>query len=732
MAPEQKHLSLPAQAIEEQLTRILASHEFASAGRLSAFLEFVVHKTLEGKNHEIKEYAVGTEVFGRLESFDPRVDTIVRVQASKLRSRLIEYYADAGADDPIVIVLPRGSYVPVFHEKESSIANGPVSTDASQVVAQPSSSKSRTTAIAAIAGSSIILVAAVGFVSRMFRPPEPQQEFRFTLEPPDDTSFSGPPSISPDGKHILCPVRTAPGHDELWLRSLAGSAGHVLPGTGGVRFPGWSADGRFVIFISTEDRRVHKIDFANGSLPETVPVPSSFGVAWTRGNMVLLSGNGGGILKVPATGGPSTPVTHLDATYREGTHFWPELLPDGRHFLYSARSINPAERAIYVASLDGKVHKRLLANESRAQYVSAGTADGRGPGYLLYVREGTLFAQQFDRTKLEFTGSPKQIAEGVGQYAYGIATFSASQNGVLIYLSLPSYGSQFTWFDRTGRQLGRIGPSGICANPAISRDGKKLAFDLAAGPDRDIWITDIASGHVQRLTFDPEVDHCPVWSPDGTRIVFDSHRNGSGDLFVKATNGASSEYRLLPWLAPCGADDWSRDGKTISFTSLSETAQNDIWMLPLDKGKPFPYLQTKANEYGAKFSPNNRWVAYTSNDSGKYEVYVQAFDGVSPAGGAKWLVSENGGSEPVWRADGRELFYLTPDNHLMAVEVNTEGVFKAAAPKALFAASALSHDEPFNSYDVTPDGQRFLVKTLWRPIPPTPIHVFVNWGAVLQ
>jgi hypothetical protein len=266
MAPEQKHLSLPAQAIEEQLTRILASHEFASAGRLSAFLEFVVHKTLEGKNHEIKEYAVGTEVFGRLESFDPRVDTIVRVQASKLRSRLIEYYADAGADDPIVIVLPRGSYVPVFHEKESSIAKGTVSTDASQAVAQPSSSKSRTTVIAAIAGSSIVLVAAVGFVSRMFRPPEPQQEFRFTIEPPDDTSFSGPPSISPDGKHILCPVQTAPGHDELWLRSLRAATGQVLPGTDDVRFPVWSADGKFIVFVSPRDhklrRKVRRIDLA--------------------------------------------------------------------------------------------------------------------------------------------------------------------------------------------------------------------------------------------------------------------------------------------------------------------------------------------------------------------------------------------------------------------------------------------------------------------------------------
>jgi hypothetical protein len=269
MAPEQKHLSLPAQAIEEQLTRILASHEFAGAGRLSAFLEFVVHKSLEGKDREIKEYAVGTEVFDRPDSFDPRLDTIVRVQASKLRSRLTEYYAHAGADDPIVIVLPRGSYVPVFQEKESSIANGTVPADTSQAVAHPPWSKSRTTAIAAIAAACIILVAAVGFVSRMFRPPEPQQEFRFTLEPPDDTSFSGPPSISPDGKHILCPVRTAPGHDELWIRSLSASAGHMLPGTVGVRFPIWSADGRFVIFISTEDRRVHKIDLLMAVYPKS-------------------------------------------------------------------------------------------------------------------------------------------------------------------------------------------------------------------------------------------------------------------------------------------------------------------------------------------------------------------------------------------------------------------------------------------------------------------------------
>jgi dipeptidyl aminopeptidase/acylaminoacyl peptidase len=162
-------------------------------------------------------------------------------------------------------------------------------------------------------------------------------------------------------------------------------------------------------------------------------------------------------------------------------------------------------------------------------------------------------------------------------------------------------------------------------------------------------------------------------------------------------------------------------------------AQSDIWMLPLkDGGKPFPYLQTKANERNAKFSPNNRWVAYTSDDSGKDEVYVQGFDGASPAGGGKWLVSENGGSEAVWRADGCELFYLAPDNRVMAVEVNTEGVFKAAIPRALFAVPAISRDGARNDYDVTPDGQRFLVKTLWRQIPPTPINVFVNWGAALR
>jgi Tol biopolymer transport system component len=195
-------------------------------------------------------------------------------------------------------------------------------------------------------------------------------------------------------------------------------------------------------------------------------------------------------------------------------------------------------------------------------------------------------------------------------------------------VAAPDISSMFgneRWFNRLGRQLGHFGPTGTCGGPTISRDGKKVAFDFADGSNRDVWIADITSGETQRLTYDPEVDHSPVWSADDTRLVFDSHRGGLGDPFVKATNGASSEIRLLPWRATLGAEDWSGDGKMISFISWSGEAQTDIWMLPLEKGSnPVPYLQTKANERHAKFSPNNRWVAYTSDESGKNEVYVQA------------------------------------------------------------------------------------------------------------
>ena len=323
--------------------------------------------------------------------------------------------------------------------------------------------------------------------------------------------------------------------------------------------------------------------------------------------------------------------------------------------------------------------------------------------------------------------------QDVLQLPYGMASFSASSTGALVYGSRAATGGQFTWFNRAGKQVGTVGPPGLCGSPAISPDGRRIAFDFDNGPNRDIWTAEIGSGHVQRMTFDREVDHAPVWSPDGSRIVFDSHRSGLGDLYVKTVSGASSENRLLGWKEATGATDWSRNDAFIAFTSWIQVNNADIWILPLQAGgKPFPYLQTKSNENGARFSPDTRWIAYASDESGRAEIYVQPFDGASPASGGKFLISNGGGSQPVWRGDGKELFYLSLDNKLMAVEVDTKGTFRSREPKPLFVIDGLARWGPRNRYDVSPDGQRFLVSIVWRPTPPVPVNVFLNWPAQLE
>jgi eukaryotic-like serine/threonine-protein kinase len=284
---------------------------------------------------------------------------------------------------------------------------------------------------------------------------------------------------------------------------------------------------------------------------------------------------------------------------------------------------------------------------------------------------------------------------------------------------------QLAWFDRTGKPLGTIGAPGLYSVPVISPDGRRVAFDLIeSSSNQDIWTLDLAGGRLSRLTFDPEVDHGPMWSPDGRRIVFDSHRSGQGDLYVKAATGAASEELLLSWPDSTGARDWSRDGRFILFNSWSPDRGGDLWVLPLTGArKPFPYLSTAANEFGGAFSPNGKWIAYVSNESGTPRVYVQGFDGVSPASGGKWQIGD--GTQPVWSANGKELFYLASDHTLMAAEIRPGETFATGPRRALFA-TRLAHKG--RDYAVSPDGRRFLMCVVAEKAEATPIQVIVNWN----
>jgi Tol biopolymer transport system component len=546
---------------------------------------------------------------------------------------------------------------------------------------------------------------------------------------------------------LACKIQ-APMHGEahrLWMQLLDGGSARPLAGTEGAAVPFWSPDSRFIGFFTTEN--VKRIDAAGGP-PLTLADSggSTSGAAWNRDDVVLFGYFGGGnpIRQVSASGGTPSPVTTLDVNNGETRHAFPFFLPDGRHFLYLAVGSKTAgansPNGIYVAALDSKDRKLLVPGGSSVMYAQ---------GYLFFLRGQTLMAQPFDVERLELTGNAVPIAERVtvGGQTGMAGGFTVSQSGVLAYQTGPaevggqSGGlTQLVWFDRSGKQIGVLGDPARSADLSLAPDGRRVAvsvFDLARR-DRDIWLFDLARGLGTRFTFDPADEVTPVWSPDGSRMVFSARRKGHLDLYQKASSGAGVEEELLADGLDKYTADWSPDGRFILFGVQAPTTGFDLLVLPLfGDRKPFPFLQTTSFENGGQFSPDGRWIAYESNESGRDEVYVAPFQGGAPSAaatrgtsGGKWQLSTAGGTQPRWRRDGKEIFYLAPDNKLMATVVNGQGsAFEVGAVRPLFDTRTSG---PLYVYDVSPDGQRFLVNTLVEEAAPEPITLVVNWPALLK
>jgi hypothetical protein len=439
---------------------------------------------------------------------------------------------------------------------------------------------------------------------------------------------------------------------------------------------------------------------------------------------------------VSASGGPSSPVTTLDADNGETQHWFPFFLPDGRHFLYLAvgsTSAGPSSpNGIYVTALGSNERKLLVPGGSNAMYAA---------GHLLFLRKQTLMAQPFDVERLELMGEAVPIAEDVaiGGAAGMLGGFAVSESGLLAYQTGPSEvgGSgagtptRLTWFDRSGKEIAVLGDQASHGDLELAPTGTRLAvslFDLARRT-RDIWHFDIGRGLRTRFTFDAADELATVWSPDGSRVVFNAFRTGRSDLYQKASSGTGAEELLFGDSVDKFPLDWSPDGRFVLFSSSSSAGtQADLWVLPLfGDRKPFPFLQTPFNELRGRFSPDGRWVAYVSNDSGRNDVYVAPF----PGRGGKWQISAAGGNFPRWRHDGKEIFYLAPDNTLMSVGVNGAGsAFEAGTIRPLFQAPVSIQARWM--YDVSPDGQRFLVNALAQETTSAPLTLFVNWTALLK
>ena len=605
---------------------------------------------------------------------------------------------------------------------EALSGNAAASTSAATVLRSLPPPKRKTRELIAWSAAGLFLLAALVLGWLYFRRPavvEPTISFVVAL--PKDAVEVTTPVISPDGRTLVF-VATSSGKRSLYLRSFASLEAQPLPGTDDARSPFWSPDSRFIGFFT--NNKLKKIEASGGPVQTLCDAHSAYGGTWNAEGVILISLDTKGINRVPAGGGTPTPILRLDESRKELAQAWPFFLPDGKHFLYQSWSGRSDDSSIFVAALDGSDRKLLLKADSSPVYAA--------PGYLLFSRGTVLTGQSFDARTLKLSGEPFPVTEQIGvNYSNSYSNVSVSQNGAMVFLRGDVLNRRLVWFDRSGKQQETVGPPGEVNDIVLARDGKRLAMQRIDGGNSDIWLMVLARGVPSRFTFDAAIDDNPVWSPDGNQIVFSSGAANADvniNLYRRVSNGVGTPELLLKSDLTKEATDWSSDGRFVVFQLYDPKTSSDIWVLPLfSDGKPYPFLQTEFEEAEGFFSPDGHWLACTSNESGRAEVYVQTF----PQTGGKWLISSGGGAQPHWRSDGNELFYVAPDRTLMSVDVNAAATFETSAPKPLFATQVSAYNSP-NRYVVSVDGQRFLVNSPAGEVNQTPITVVLNWTSGLK
>jgi Tol biopolymer transport system component len=584
------------------------------------------------------------------------------------------------------------------------------------------------------AGFGVVLMATSLVTLRYLRTPEQAEQTRFSVATPQMPNPYNV-SVSPDGRRIAF-VAGGSGSTvtaSLFVRPVDSVDAQPLPGTQGATAPFWSPDGRRIGFGA--QGKLKRIDLSGGP-PQNVCDAGIFGGGtWNADGAIVFSAGPGPLKRVLASGGEPVVVTALDPSHGENAHAWPFFLPDGRHFLFLALGSSQAEyRAIYVGSLDSKERTQVVRAPSMPLYAP--------PGYLLFHRDGTLMAQPFDAKRLAVSGEPIRVADGVAfNPGNGRAAFAVSNTGTLLFRTGEAGApSQLTWYNRLGRSLGTVqAPPDQYRGIGLSPDNKRIVVHRHQEPTGgDIWVSDLDRGTFTRFTFDPFHNFAPMWSHDGSFIVFSSTRGGGPpNLYRKSSSGAGNDELLLKSEFVNFPEHAAPDGQSILFGQSNPGTGIDVWILPLSGDrKPKPLISTEFFDGFSKFSPDGRWVAYHSNETSRTEVYVQSY----PQRSGKWQISTQGGSYPRWAKSGRELFYLMDDGTVMAVDVQADGgVLKAGTPHVLFKSNVIfgSHggggstiDMP---YDVAADSQRFLINERVGPSSQdTPITVVLNWAAALK
>ena len=558
----------------------------------------------------------------------------------------------------------------------------------------------------------------------------PAGEIRLEVFAPDNAMLTPAPvasaaqlALSPDGRRLAFVAAPRHGSSRIWIRSLDNVLAQPLADTDGAAFPFWSPDGRFVAFFA--DGKLKRIDLAGGVSQPIANANNGRGGTWGANDVIVFSsGSYGSLQRVSAAGGAVLDATTLDPGQGAIAHYWPQFLPDGVRFLYYQRTPNNGFEGIWLGTVGSDRVQFVLQAQSRALY---------SRGHLLFVREGMLFAQLFDVTTLKSSGEPWRVGNNIGyfQSSFGYTAITESPSGALAYGPTVAPSTSLRWFDRRGTALGPALATGIYTGPRLSPDQKTVAMSVREQGSwtGDIWVMDLARNTNSRSTFDAANEWFPAWSADGTRLFFGSTRGGSTALFEKA--GVERERLLTqePNTTAVYPADASVDGRFLLVVESSR-AGYDIKFVPLAaERKHSPLINTAFNEVQPRFSPSGRWVAYASDESGRFEVYVRPF----PPANGQWKISVAGGMQPEWRRDGRELYYVSADGKLTAVPVASDGtVFEPGPPAALFDVEVPEASQPYpNHYVVSADGQRFLVNTLIdQPTRPA-LTVVLNWAAGL-
>jgi serine/threonine protein kinase len=572
-----------------------------------------------------------------------------------------------------------------------------------------------------LAGTLSLLLIAAGLRLSNRNPGEVRPLFFQTVVPFSAADLS----VSSNGRYIAM-VAYSPqsSSNEIWTYEVGSQQPTLVPGTQGASYPFWSPDGRYLGFFA--DGKLKKVDVGGKQVQILCDAPNGRGGTWSRDGEIVFTPDAigvSGLHRVSSQGGSPVILTKPDSARGETSHRWPVFLPDGRHFLYMAANFTGRSadiNAIFLGSLDSQEKRLIVKSSANAAYVE--------PGWLVYLRGTTLLAQPFDSKQLSLTGEPRVISNDVLYFPQvARAVYGVARDVLVTQSGTDPSSSQLTWFDRDGKSLGTVSSPGTYHNVRLSPDGQRIATDQTDpdGLNVDVWVHDPARQLSTRLTFDPALDYSPVWSPDGKQVMFGSSRQDGWRVFVKNADGSGSEQMVFEMKGPYWqivVFDWSRDGKSVVLREASE-----LWYFTWPGRAAKPVFQEKWSARAAQFSPDGRWIAYASNETGGWEVYVSPF----PSLDGKWQVSRLGGQEPRWRGDGKELFFVSPNGKMMAASVAAGSTFAVGSPVELFQTHRRPHVSSTDvfSYDVTRDGKKFLINTRVDTGKATPPSILLNWNS---